>query len=404
MKKQQALLMLVFFSIFSILIIKYSLKKGDAIYNVQVNDNVLIPTKETTKEKEENNLAPQNELVKEREGNNLASPNNSVKTKTKKPVVQFYPVEKKEFNPIPSKKSIKIKVTFAWEPVPTNENPHCLIYDLLKDTYDITFSDEPDFWFFTPSFGGGPQYDNCVKILLSGENVMADFNKCDYAATFSNIDFGDRHFRYDFGFSKYFYKAVKERKNEVLDRSMANRKFCNFIYRDTNQHLEGVVAREKMFRLLNDYKHVDSPGQVYNNMRNAITPRSGNWQKGKLEFIKDYKFTIAFENTISDGYTTEKLSDPLYSHSIPIYYGNPRVGLEYNKKAFIHVNDYDSLEDAVKKVIELDQDDDAYMAMLNEPPLLNPDYDPDEELKKFFINIIEKGNKPFYKNPLGLDQ
>lgn len=91
----------------------------------------------------------------------------------------------------------------------------------------------------------------------------------------------------------------------------------------------------------------------------------------------------------------------MFAHSIPIYFGNPRVGLEYNKKAFIHVNDYNSLENVVKKVIELDNDDDAYMAMLNEPPLLHPEYDYDEELTKFLTKIIERGNKPFTKDPFG---
>lgn len=312
-----------------------------------------------------------------------------------------YPV--KEHEPAPVNDPVKIKVNFVWEPVPTNERPQCLIYDLLKDTFNITYSEEPDFWFFT-STHGEKNYNNCVKVFLTGENMMPDFNKCDYAATFANIDFGDRHFRYDFGFSKDFYKAIKQRDNTPLNRSLAKRKFCNFIYRDTNQNYEGVRAREKFFKLLSEYKHVDSPGQVFNNMKNAIEPRHGNWQAGKLEFIKDYKFTIAFENTVSDGYTTEKLPDPLLMHSIPIYFGNPRVGLEYNKKAFIDANDYDSLEDVVKKVIELDNDDDAYMAMLNEPPVLNPDYDPQEELKKFLIKIIRKGNKPYRKNPLGLEQ
>ena len=304
------------------------------------------------------------------------------------------------------KKTIKIKVSFVWEPIPTNENPHCLIYDLLKDTYNIVYSENPDFWFYTSKVEKKKlDYKNCVKIFLSGENIMPDFNKCDYAATFSHINFGDRHFRYDFGFSEHLYKAIRGQKKEnvTLGRNMAKRKFCNFIYRDHMQKMEGVRAREKFFQLLSEYKHIDSPGKVFNNMKNPIKSKNGNWHSGKLDFIKDYKFTIAFENSNSDGYTSEKLPDAFFAHTVPIYFGNPNIGLEYNKKAFIHANDYDSLEDVVKKVIELDNDDDAYMAMLNEPPLLNPDYDMQEELKKFFIKIIEKGNKPYHKNPLGVE-
>ena len=304
----------------------------------------------------------------------------------------------------PSKKRIKIQVRFPWVKAPTNDNPRCLIYDLLSDTYDITYTKDPDFLFYSIKASGFKSYDNCVKVVFLGENIIPDFNRCDYAASFSYIDLGDRHFRYDFGFSSYLYKAIKERGNEPLPRNLTKRKFCNFIYKDHNQNLEGVVLREKFFQLLSKYKHVDSPGNVFNNMKNAIVPRSGNWQEGKLKFLKDYKFTIAFENTKTDGYTTEKLPDALAAHTIPIYFGNPKVSLDYNKKAFINVNDYESLDDVVKKVTELDNDDDAYMAMLNEPPFVNMSYDPQAELKKFLINIIEKGNKPFPKNPLGLEQ
>lgn len=298
-------------------------------------------------------------------------------------------------------KAIKIKVNFVWEPVPTNDDPHCLIYDLLKDTYNITYSEDPDFWFFT-SKSTEVYYKNALKIFLSGENTMPDFNKCDYAATFSYINFSDRHFRYDFGFSKYLYRAAKERKNTSLSKEMTSRRFCNFLYENNNDELEGVRLRKRFFMLLSEYKEIDSPGKVFNNMKNPIPSTGGNWQENKQKFLERYKFTIAFENSNSDGYTTEKLPDPLVAHSIPIYFGNPKVGLEYNKKAFIHVNDYNSLEDVVKKVIELDNDDDAYMAMLNEPPLLNPDYDHQEGLKKFLVNIIKNG-KSYHKNPLGIE-
>ena len=299
----------------------------------------------------------------------------------------------------PSKKTIKIKITDFWHDEPKDKNSECFICDLLKDRYNVMLTNKPDFLFYSVFGKKHRKYKDCVKTFIIGENLVPDFNLCDYAISYNHINFGDRHFRYG-GFSDDIYKFVKAKKNVTLSRDLAKRKFCNFIYSDHNQKLDGVVLREKFFKLLSKYKHVDSPGVVFNNMKNAIEPRKKDWHTGKIEFIKGYKFTIAFENSNSDGYTTEKLPDVLCAHSIPIYYGNPKVGLEYNKKAFIHANDYNSLEEVVQKVIELDNDDDAYMAMLNEPPLLNPSYDPQAELKKFLINIIEKGNKPFVKNPL----
>lgn len=242
------------------------------------------------------------------------------------------------------------------------------------------------------------KYKNCVKIFFEGENLAPNFNYCDYAMTYFHIDYYDRHFKY----SPLMSYENPERFTSTprnFDRNMTKRKFCNFVYKNNRVSGDGVKLRGEFFKLLSKYKHVDSPGQVHNNMKNAITPRNGNWHQGKLDFIKDYKFTIAFENSNSDGYTTEKLPDAFYANTIPIYFGNPKVGLEYNKKAFIHVNDFDSLEDAVKKVIELDNDDDAYMAMLNEPPLLYPEYNYEEEFIKFLTKIIERGNNKVANDP-----
>ena len=87
----------------------------------------------------------------------------------------------------------------------------------------------------------------------------------------------------------------------------------------------------------------------------------------KLAFQSEYKFCIAFENSIGEGYTTEKLIEAMMSSSIPIYWGDPSVVKEFNPDSFINVSDYDSLEEVVQEVIRLDHDDKAYLEKLNQP-------------------------------------
>ena len=89
--------------------------------------------------------------------------------------------------------------------------------------------------------------------------------------------------------------------------------------------------------------------------------------------------------------------------SIPIYWGNPLVTKDFNPKAFINCNDYDNDFDAViERIKELDNDPDKYLAMLRENPM-QPDFDFDQNKKfeQWLINIIEKGNQPFNKDPRG---
>ena len=298
------------------------------------------------------------------------------------------------------KKTIKLRVVDSWEPEPTNKNPNCYLCTYLSKVYNLDFSGKPDFVFYSVYRKKHLRYKNCVKIFFSEENVAPNFNYCDYAISLNDLEFYGQHFKYSpLAGAKALYGPLNATRN--FDRNMTKRKFCNFIYGDHLQYLYGVRAREKFFQLLSEYKHIDSPGKVFNNMKTKFEPRNGDWRAGKMDFIKDYKFTIAFENENAYGYTTEKLPDALFAHTIPIYFGNPNVGAEYNKKAFIHANDYETLADVVKKVIELDNDDDAYMAMLNESPLLHPEYDYDGELLKFLVKIIERGNNPIMRDPVG---
>ena len=62
-----------------------------------------------------------------------------------------------------------------------------------------------------------------------------------------------------------------------------------------------------------------------NNMNGWSVPREPNRLQGKLDFLRDYKFTLAVENNIWPGYTTEKLVDPMFAGSIPIYVGDPQA-------------------------------------------------------------------------------
>ena len=54
-------------------------------------------------------------------------------------------------------------------------------------------------------------------------------------------------------------------------------------------------------------------------------PGTIDW-KAKIEFLRAYKFVIAFENGLSPGYNTEKLTHAMEADSMPIYWGDPEIG------------------------------------------------------------------------------
>ena len=271
-----------------------------------------------------------------------------------------------------------------------------IFYNCLKDRYPIVVDNDPDFLFYSCFGDNHKNIKNCTKIFFTPETIVPNFNECDYAMGFDDMVFGDRYMR----FPLYFLHMKPEHQHRrQLKNNLCKRKFCNFIYSNAKDG-EGAILRQEFCKKLSQYKHIDCPGKVLNNMSDAIEPRNGNWGQSKLEFIKNYKFTIAFENNKTYGYTTEKLYHAFEACSIPIYWGNPDVIKDFNPKAFINCNDYKSFDDVINKVIELDNDDKKYMEMLRQP-CMNKKYKFDKQkcLSNFLYHIIDKGNNPFVKNP-----
>ena len=283
------------------------------------------------------------------------------------------------------KKVIKIKFVDFWKNFNPKDN---YFYNFLQKHYDVELSDEPDYCFFSVYGYQHLNYNNCVKILFTGENMVPDFNFCDYAMGFHFIEFEDRYMRFPL---YLIYEGFEELKNDKkIDLALVNRKFCNFVYSNS---VNADPFRNYFFEELSKYKKVDSGGRYKNNIGGPVVD--------KIAFIKNYKFTIAFENSSSPGYTTEKIMEPMRVNSIPIYYGNPKADLDFNPKSFVWVKDKRQIKKVIDEIIRLDQDDKAYLEKLK-APWLNSEQKLkqwDKDLFMFFENIFDKELKNAKKIP-----
>ena len=117
--------------------------------------------------------------------------------------------------------------------------------------------------------------------------------------------------------------------------------------------------RSSMIKVLESYKKVDSGGKYKNNVGGPV--------KDKIEFEKSYKFTMAIENSPSNGYTTEKIIEAFAGATIPIYYGSKDIAKEFNEKAFINCHNYNSFEEVLERVKEIDNNDEMFLSMVKEP-------------------------------------
>ncbi len=260
------------------------------------------------------------------------------------------------------------------------ENP---IYRLLSKRFDLELSDTPDFLIYS-SFGINFLKYKCVRIFYAGENVRPNFDECDYAFSF-DYPVTERNYRLPL-YKLYLddFEKLKNRHTNIGRIMDENRKFCNFLY-------SNVWAQERVdfFLKLQKYKQVDSGGKVLNNL--------GHFVDDKLAFLSRYKFTIAFESWSYPGYTTEKIMHPFIVNSIPIYWGNPLVARDFNPRAFINCHDYQSFDEVVERIIEIDNNDDLYKEYLNEPVFLGNvenEYVNEENILDRFEEIFANKNIP----------
>lgn len=274
---------------------------------------------------------------------------------------------------------------------------HNIYTDIIKKNFgEYECSDTPDFLIYSVFGTGHYKYHNCVKIFVTGEPVAPDFNQCDYAIGFDRISFGKRYLH-----NPVWLEEKRPNRNALTDEIALNRKFCNFVY-SNDKNGPGAMLRKEFAKKLMQYKRVDCPGKVLNNMQDAIADRMDNWRKSKVEFISGYKFTIAFENSAYDGYTTEKMTEPMSANSIPIYWGNPSVEIDFNKNAFVNANGFEEkMDELVEKIIWLDTHDDEYLKMLRANPMSEQfDEAEMEHFEQFLVDILKRGNRSITKDPL----
>lgn len=258
------------------------------------------------------------------------------------------------------------------------------ILDEIRKIGDVEISDNPDYVFYSVFDNEYLLHDKAVRIFFTGENVAPNFQLCDYAIGFERLDFGDRYLRYPFYYGMASYREDLVRamsKHENIPEKATERAFCSFVY--SNSDTDGM--RQLLFDEMSTYKQVDSGGRFLNNM-------GGNRVQDKYKFERNHKFSIACENSTHLGYCTEKILQAFAAGTVPIYYGDSSVALDFNEKAFVNVHKFDSVAEAVRYVRFLDVNPDAYFQMLQEPAFVSGNYakQMQEDFAQFIANIFEQ--------------
>lgn len=258
--------------------------------------------------------------------------------------------------------SVSVRFVDFWD----NFNPYNnFITPILQDIGDIAIIEEgePDILIFSGFGEKHYLFEDCIKIYVTGENDVPNFNFCDYAISYHYLELGNRHFRIPLN----FLTGIASLRNStcmMTSEELLQRDFCSIVI--SNNKCSDPI-RIKFWQELCQYKPIASGGMYNNNVGGPVV--------NKLDFIRNFKFNIAFENSIVDGYTTEKILDACRAYSVPIYWGNKMVHKDFNPEAFINILDFDSIDNAIKHIIKVDNDPVLYLQYLRSDLLKNYPYE-----------------------------
>jgi hypothetical protein len=221
-------------------------------------------------------------------------------------------------------------------------------------------------------------------LFLTGENVAPEMTRCDFAISFSRDIASPNHMRIPNWVQRLYFNGISPRHLLSGERPKQQKgdRFCSFIYRNK------VAFREAFAETLAQRAPLDCPGQSMNNM-----PAIGGSVSDKLDFLRRRRFCVAFENERAVGYTTEKLPEALLAGAVPIYWGDPVVGLDFNRAAFLDFANYGSAEALADAVMAVEADGKAWQRMRDQPAYVDdklPDCADEEALFAFFERMLDQ--------------
>jgi hypothetical protein len=220
---------------------------------------------------------------------------------------------------------------------------------------------------------GNVQTDPRKTLAYIGENVRPSFVGYNYSLSFDWDSYGGRNHRLPLWYARLAWPGFIQKprkanshnhgyedlisiesltKGRTLDMSQKT-KFCAMIAGNP----EGL--RINLYNSISKYKQVDGYGNMFGN----------SLRKSKFEILPEYKFCLCPENSIYDGYVTEKLIDAYAGGTVPLYSGDVSVMSDFNWEALLNYQDARDMDYFVANVICLDKELESYQDIYKKPLL-----------------------------------
>ena len=168
----------------------------------------------------------------------------------------------------------------------------------------------------------------------------------------------------------YFQKFYSSIKPEIFT-PFEKKKFCLFVSRIDTQPAKNLF---KKMSSIGECIHIKDP------KFDILRDKSCYHDITLLNIFNQFKFICCFENSIQNGYITEKIFNVFFARAIPIYYGPSDKYRYFNKDSFIEITDTVS-EISFQQIQNLNKNEHLYTEFLK-TPMINKDFDNENYIKK----------------------
>lgn len=260
--------------------------------------------------------------------------------------------------------NMKIAFLDFWYGFDSNNNFLIHLFKEVNNDIIVSNPHNADIIVFS-CFGNEHIKYNKKKIFFTGENKRPDYNTCDYSISFDFDDYNGKNIRIPlwYYYIDWFNKGSYNNPNylipvDYLDKpNIYNKtektKFCTAVFSRPEK------SRIDMINLLNSYKKVDCYGSPH-----VLKLKDG--EQYKLDVISNYKFSVCFENSIYNGYYTEKLLHAKIVGNIPIYYADKNISKDFNDKSFLNLSNYSNMNELFEHIKEIDNNETLYSEIINQ--------------------------------------
>jgi len=162
------------------------------------------------------------------------------------------------------------------------------------------------------------------------------------------------------------WPALWSPRAPVLAADAPRRRFCVSVVSKS----AGEV-RNRFAERLSRYRRVDSGGAFRNNI-GYFAPRDERAYGDRyFPFLRQYKFTLCFENSAAPTYLTEKLLNAYAAGTVPVYWGADDALAWFNPASYLRLEGEDdaAMDALIARIAALDRDDESYRQMYREPLL-----------------------------------